>query len=181
MGFQLSIPAKQLAKELDDVAKKTKKAGVRALNKTATQSRNYAQKETRKLINVKASKVKEAYKIAKARINHKKPLSEISVKYKQIPVIYYNGVRQTKKGITVKMRKDKGRMLFKGAFIAPLRSGVNKGAYKRKGKARLPVKVLRGPNVQAIFVEKLGDFEKYGADNLERIYSHELDFIFGRV
>ena len=104
--------------------------------------------------------------------------SSISVSYKGLPVIFYNGVRQTKKGVTVKMRKDKGRKLFRGAFISTMPSG-HKGSFRRKGKARLPVLELRGPSVQSIFVEKLPVIEKQSTQILERVYNSELNFIFG--
>ena len=180
MGFSLSLPASLLSKEIDEVAKKTKRAGVRALNKTATQGRNIAQRETRKVINVKAARIKQVYRIIRARNNQSVPIARIEVRYKRFPLIFFNGVRQTKKGVTVKMRKDRGRKLFKSAFITTVKSG-HKGVFWRKGKKRLPIKELIGPNPQAIFVEKLNAIEKQSIEKLSVIYNRELDFIFGRV
>jgi len=180
MGFNLSIPAKILAKELKDANKKTKKAGVRALNKTATKSRNFAQRETRKVINVKAATIKKAYWIKKAKIGQQKPEAGVFVSYKPFPVSAFNGVRQTKKGVTVRMTKNKPRLLFKSAFIRTLSSG-HKGVFIRKGKKSLPIKELHGPSPYSVFVEKLDEVERASGDLLERLYQHELDFIFGRV
>lgn len=180
MGFKLSIPAKVLEKELREDAKKLKKAGVRALNKTATQSRNFAQRETRKVINIKASKIKKAYAVVRAKINQPEPHAEINVRYTTLPVIEYNGVRQTRKGVSVKMRKDKGRKLFKGAFIQKMPSG-HRGVFRRKSKRRLPIRQLRGPSVHSVFVEKLSIIEKKSSEILDRVYTSELNFIFGKT
>jgi len=180
MGFNLSIPAKILAKELKDANKKTKKAGVRALNKTATQSRNFAQRETRKVINVKAATIKKAYWIKKAKIGQQKPEAGVFVSYKPFPVSAFNGVRQTKKGVTVRLRKDKPRLLFRRAFIRTVGSG-HKGVFRRKGKARLPIKELHGTGPQAVFIEKINAITSESDRILTRVYAKELDFIFGRV
>jgi len=180
MGFKLSIPAKQLAKELNDAAKKTKKAGVRALNKTATQSSNFAQRESRKIMNVKASRLKKAYKVIRAKQNQKTPRFEVRVKYIQFPLTHYNGYRQTKKGVSVTMRKDKGRKLYKHAFISTMSSG-HRGAYFRKGKGRLPIKEIKGPNPQGIFDIKLSEVERMTGQTFDRLYDAELDFIWGKA
>ncbi len=178
MAFKLDTPAKLLAKELNDTNRKMRKAGVRALNKTATQGRNIAQREIRRTINVKASRIKKVLSVKRAANSN--PMAAIRAGYRQFPVVWYNGVRQTKKGVSVKMRKDMPRFLFKGAFIAEMPGG-HRGAFRRRGKARLPIKELKGPNPQSVFAEHIDIILKKNDAVLERVYNHELDFIFGRA
>jgi len=177
MGFKLSASAKKLEKELNDTSKKLKIAGVRALNKTATQSRNLAQKNIRKTINLKASRIKKILKVSRA--SKTKTISAVRAGYQPIPVIFYNGVRQTRKGVSVRMRKDKPRKLFKGAFIATMPSG-HTGVYRRKGKARFPLKEIRGPSPQAVFAENIDEITNQSIDILDRVYNNELKFIFSK-
>ena len=190
MAFKLGTPAKLLEKELKDTASKMQKAGVRALNKTATQGRNVAQREIRQTINLKASRIKQVLKVKRATNADK--MSAIRAGYQQVPVIYYNGVRQTKKGVSVRMRKDLPRFLFKGAFIAT--ASGHKGAFRRKKGANrrtkgrpatsspnLPLIELKGPSPQNIFAEHIDIILKKNDAVLERNYKHELDFIFGRI
>jgi len=177
MGFKLSTAAKELSKEIDSIAKKLEIAGVRALNKTATQSRNLASKNIRQVLNLKASRIKRILKITRASKN--KMVSSVRAGYQPIPLIYYNGVRQVKKGVSVTMRKDKSRKVFKGAFMATMPSG-HKGVFRRKSKARLPIKELKGPNPQKVFAENIGIITQQSGDILERVYNNELKFIFSK-
>lgn len=61
-------------------------------------------------------------------------------------------------GVSVLMRKDKGRIVIPGAFMGRMRAGKGDDAemqearavFRRKGKARLPVKKLTGPGVRSV-------------------------------
>jgi hypothetical protein len=68
------------------------------------------------------------------------------------------GARQTKKGVSYKVSKSKGRKFVPGAFQGP-RPGVMKASwkgnvFKRVGTSRLPIQKLQGPSPWGVFVKK---------------------------
>jgi hypothetical protein len=65
----------------------------------------------------------------------------VDVDGEPVPLVAYP-FRQTKKGVSVEINKGK-RTIIKGSFVASMKSG-HKGVFVRKGKARLPIKELRG-------------------------------------
>jgi hypothetical protein len=94
-----------------------------------------------------------------------------------VPLIKFIGLKQTSKGVSVRMRKDKPRKVFKSAFKARM-PNQHLGAFRRKGKARLPIKELRGPTVYSIFAEKMPEIisvsEKYLFATIAREIEYEL-------
>jgi hypothetical protein len=65
----------------------------------------------------------------------------LDVSGEPVPLVAYP-YRQTKKGVSVQINRGK-RSLIKGSFVASMKSG-HLGVFVRKGKARLPIKELRG-------------------------------------
>jgi len=175
-GLALKYSKKAFKAMKNDVhshSAKLKRAGSRALNKTATTGRKISVKEVRNEINIKAGAARKQIGIRRARPLNLK--SVLLVKYKPIPLAAYAGVRQTKKGVSVQMMKSKPRKLFKGAFIATMPSG-HKGVFLRKGKGRLPIQELYGPNVQSVFVEKTMLIEDQSLPVLEKNLKHEIAY-----
>ena len=182
--------SRDLSRSIDRRGRLLQIAGVRALNKTATTVRQRSGVEIRTVLNLKAKAVKDQLSIKKARGND--AVAEIRSRHKSVPLIQYNGVRQTKKGVSVRMRKDKPRKLFKGAFISTMPSG-HKGVFRRssrathhsKGRARtsspnLKINELRGPTVQSVFAEKLDALVRIGDPILELNLSREIDFVLSK-
>lgn len=180
----------QLARDVKQHGRLLQKAGVRALNKTATTVRKNSSVEVRKVLNLKASLVKKQLGIKKA--NAANPVAQIQSMYKPVPAVAFNGVRQTKKGVSVKMRKDKSRHLFKGAFIRIMPNG-HKGVFKRSSKAtrrtkgrpstssaNLKVSELHGPSVQAVFAESLNKLVAQGDPILDKNLSREIDYALSK-
>lgn len=62
--------------------------------------------------------------------------------------------RQTKKGVTFRGPGGR-RKLIPGAFVATMRSG-HTGVFARKGRARLPIRELRGPSLAGIWEREEG-------------------------
>jgi len=179
-----------LAREVKQHGRLLQKAGVRALNKTATTVRKNSGIEVRKTLNLKASVVKKQLSIKKA--NAANPVAEIASTYKSVPVSHFNGVRQTKKGVSVTLRKDKTRKLFKGAFIRTMPNG-HKGVFRRSSKAtryskgrpqtsspNLKIQELKGPTVQGVFVEKLDHLVVQGNPILDKNLNHEIDYALSK-
>ena len=142
------------------------------------------------MLNLKAAFVKKQLSIKKA--NRAMPVAEIRSKYAPVPVISFNGVRQTKKGVSVRMRKDKTRKLFKGAFIAKMPNG-HRGVFRRslsathrtKGRPstsspNLKINEIKGPTVQGVFAEKLDALVRLGDPVLEKNLDREVDFALSK-
>jgi len=188
MSFAKSA-SRAIEKEIDGHARKIEKASIRALNKTVRTGRTAASKIIRKTVNVKAKAVNKSLKIERAKKG--KPVARIQSTYKAIPVIEFSGVRQTKKGVSVRMRKDMPRKLFRGAFIATMKSG-HKGVFRRLGKQylkrwspgrkqtrgteNLPIKELYGPPVHNIFGDKINEIIRVSDGVLEKNLDHEIKF-----
>lgn len=138
------------------------KASLRGINKGAAKSRTEINRLVRSVLYLKAAYVKE--KLVLIRAKPGVSVAYIRAAHEQIPVIKIKGVREIKKkggGVSVKMRKDKPRKMFKGAFIATMpkssstQAAGHRGAMKRKTKKRLPIKELKGPTIYAVVNEKL--------------------------
>lgn len=121
----------------------------RAVNKTQTGVRTDISKEVRKSHNIKAGAVRKQVKIYKMFATNltAKTVTGVDAAGRAVegrglglPVIGYSGLRQTGKGVTVKIKKSGGRKLIPGAFVAtmPFRSGVGRMggavAYQPGGK-----------------------------------------------
>jgi len=169
----ISTATRALEKEVKGHQRKLRRAGARALNKTATKGRNVSSRVIRKTLNLKAKTVKDQLKVTRATPdNHR---STVQGRYKPVPLIKFNGVRQTKKGVTVRMRKDKPRMVFKGAFIARMPSG-HIGVFRRTSRSRLPIKQIYGPPVSKIMGDKLPEIINQTAPDLEKTLAHEIQY-----
>ena len=180
----------QLVRDVKQRGRLLQKAGVRALNKTATTVRKNSGVEVRKTLNLKSAVVKKQLSIKKANVAS--PVAQIQSVYKAVPAIDFNGVRQTKKGVSVKMRKDKARLLFKGAFIRVMPNG-HKGVFMRSPKAtrhskgrpstsspNLKVAEMHGPSVQGVFVEKLDHLVTQGNPVLDKNLNREIDYALSK-
>lgn len=78
-------------------------------------------------------------------------------KSRRIPLRDFKA-RQTKKGVSYKVSKKRGRKLAVGAFTGP-RPGLTFARYrgrvfKRVGKTRLPIRQLYGPSPWGVFVKQ---------------------------
>ena len=104
-----------------------------AVNKTITKAATVADVEIRKTLNVKQRTVKGKFTIFKS--NSRKQTARLKVLGGAFPLINFNA-KQTKKGVTFKVKKNKGRKILKGAFIATMQRG-HKGVFLRKFKKRL--------------------------------------------
>lgn len=177
---------RKLSAELRRDAVRLRRGAARAINRTAITARNEAAKEIRKTLNVKASKIKGRLKLIKANAN--KLEGAVQSHYKPLRVSDFNGMRQTRKGVTVRLRKDKPRKLFKGAFIATMRSGhrgafirVPPGSRRTRGRPatsspNLPIKELLGPNDQTIFGEHLDDLVRLSDKVLQERLQREIEW-----
>jgi len=153
MTALVTMDATSLIKGLTNLADNlSKELGVVAW-KTGQKVKSTVAKEITKELNVKQSVVK-----AQVTIDRKQP-SAVVVKVKKtkrIPLKEFKA-KQTKKGVTYKISKTKGRKLLPGGFQGP-RPGVQnvkwKGrVFKRVVKARLPIRQVYGVSPYGVFVK----------------------------
>lgn len=129
------------------------RAIVRALNRAVDAGKTEAVKLTREELNLKAADVRESISVRKAGASLAR--AEIVIAPKPVPLIDY-GARQTKTGVTVKVKRGGGRSLVRHAFVATMRSG-HRGVFSRTPKGggaasrRLPIRELFSTSVRQLF------------------------------
>lgn len=92
---------------------------------------------------------------------------------KRLPLAEFKA-RQTANGATAAPWAQ--RRLFKGTFIARMRSG-HEGVFKRTSKRRLPIKELYGPGIAATMAEKVVQDElvEYGEERITANVMRQLE------
>lgn len=169
---------------------------MRSVNKTMPGVRTDIVAEVRKSQNVKAGAVRKQIKVNKASVTDLRASVDVGRdafgrpvygRGLGLPIIGYSGPRQTKKGVTVEIRKGQGRKLVKGAFVATMKSG-HKGVFKRRGSSRLrdrvePIKELfttsvpdalsNGPALATVMVK--------GQVRLDKNINHETDYLLSQI
>lgn len=140
--------AKRLKELHKDVATQ---ATARAVNRTMEQAKTAMSREIRAEFMLPAAKVNQALRITKAvarggLFQIEARLESPTTRGRSLNLMNFSA-RQTKKGVTIKIKRNGGRKLIPGAFIA------NKGrtVFIREGKQRLPIKALQTIDVAQMF------------------------------
>lgn len=119
-------------REVDRMLADIKGAGdrvtARALNKTMAGVKTDASSAIRAVVTAKKAAVDETFKISKATESH--PSAMIASTGLPLALIDYNA-RQTTKGVSVQVRKDRPRKVVPAAFIATMKSG-HQGVFWRR-------------------------------------------------
>ena len=173
--------------------KLVRKAMVRALNRVALKAFTAIKKYLREKYTLKAKDISKQVKVSKARQNS--PVAFIIATGTNFPLIAFQA-KQTKRGVTVKIKKSSGRKLVKGrpgykgkTFIATMGSG-HKGVFQKTGevrkmergryigKKRGVIAELYSINVPKVIGTKaaLNLINKVVADNLDKEFNRAYDF-----
>lgn len=130
-------------------------ATARALNRTVGQAKTAMSREIRSEFNMSASTVNQALMIKRARVKAgvfelEAELTSISKRGKRSLNLAHFSAKQTKKGVTFKIKRDGPRKLIPGAFL------INKGktVMIREGRSRLPIKAIQTIDVTQMFNTK---------------------------
>ncbi len=129
--FKIKINENDLRKVhlmLSDFKGASERVFVRSLNKTLTGVKTDSSTAIRAVITAKKAAVDETFKISKAATG--KMTAIIASTGKPLALIDYSA-RQTNKGVSVQVRKDRSRKVVPGAFMATMKSG-HKGVFWRK-------------------------------------------------
>ena len=141
------------------------KAAVRALNKTAIWLKGQAAKQLSQEAQIQQKHLRKKLQVVKANRSNLKAF--ILANTMSIKAAHLGRMRQTSKGVTV------GKHSFDGAFIAKMPGG-HTGVFKRKTKARLPIKEMTVKlNKQSLI--DLANTE--WADKFMHIFAHELKWV----
>ncbi len=184
MAIDIKIEGeKQLIKKLGvEVFTKIKNA---TINQAAKLGRTALSKGTREIYNVPAKTVnKSVEKITgQNRATPARPRAVIRTtkQTKRNPGLLDFGAKQTRKGVTYKVLKNKGRVLLPHAFIARMpRGGV--GTFTRDTKKRLPITRKTGPSIVQM-VNKVGikSVNRTVNANLSRLFKQNLKFFMSKI
>ncbi|MFP4146586.1 MAG: phage tail protein [Halorhodospira sp.] len=140
-------------RSLDDLAEVfgeelVERARTGATNRTLTRLRTEANREVRKVYTAKSRDVRKALRISRA--SRGRAAGYLIAEGPRIPLHSFQP-RQTRKGVTVRVRRDSGRSLIRGAFKARMPSG-HEGVYVRRRQGgqragRLPIDELYSMSV----------------------------------
>ena len=190
-------------KGLDEVKdmldpKRLKKVITRTLNKVGTQALNAASREIRSVYNIKKARLDAGLKLTKVALATSWENSAVIISARGKPLGLQNfGARQTRKGVTVLVRKDRGRKVVEGGFMG---KGVSFGEHglgaggigttnliwKRTGDAKRPMSkgryagtgILREPIQKLNMTDTVGMMNVIGSEAVKKIVEGKMDQIF---
>lgn len=164
-------------------------ATVRALNRAIDAAGTRANRGMRERYNLKRAAIDKAMRKTYASAAQPVPSAEIVVSGKRIS-LYEFGARVRGKGakreITVALRKDRGREVVRGRaglvgkpFVAKVSGPV--AIWQRVGRARFPVKQVKGPSLPYVFVRKQLQraLEQVAAEVFEKNLKQQVRFLAG--
>ena len=132
------------------------KAITAAINRTLTTGRSRVVKRVTGIVNLKARDARDVIGTRKATYSTLE--GSIRLSRKAIPLINY-GARQTKKGVSVAVRKGEGRKVIPHTFLATMRSG-HTGVFERKPGSK-HVRRVNAKHPEGVWTQ-LGIRERYG-------------------
>lgn len=127
---------------------------VRAVNGTLAQGQTRMAKEISTEFNIKSSDVKARMQVLKANYRNglfsvEGTLQVTSKRGRSLNLINFDA-KKTRDGISVKILRNGGRKVIKGAFIG----NQGRTVFQRVGKTRLPIKAVQTIDVPQMFNTK---------------------------
>lgn len=153
------------------------KAGARAINRTLSNARTVAVRTVAQDMKLKQAHVRE--RITSAKATNKKPVGYLYATTKRTPLILF-GAKEMGKGRGVRAKLPTGAGKYPHAFIRTMGSG-HKGVYQRKGKARLPIRELKGPSVAQSFTRNAEEPTARATEMLAKNMAHEVKYLLGKL
>lgn len=140
---------------IENTGRKLRKELSIACNQTANKSRSIIAREIGKELATAQKNIRTVIRLSK-KASPTDATSTVEVRKESRISLKEFGARQTKKGVSYKVSKTKGRKTVLGAFQGPKPGMINvrtKGnVFKRVGKSRLPIVKLMGPSAWGVFV-----------------------------
>jgi hypothetical protein len=148
----------------------------RAISRTQTSARTEISKGVREELALKSRDVKDSISIKRPGRDDK-PTGNVRIKAKPIALKRY-GARTTRKGVTVKVKKSRGRSVVEGGFIVESLGGH---VFIRKGKARLPISKLWGPSVVKQVEQDPERYQDFIDDTYRRRFNEQFNFELSKI
>lgn len=174
--MDLKVEVKGLDKFKDflntDTWYKTQK---RTTTRAGSRFRKTVVKDVRETYNIKAKELKKYMRSNLIKIDGSYAW-KMNVKSRRLSLSHFNP-KQTKKGVSVLIRKDEGRKVLSRTFIAK-----NNQVFQRVGKERLPLEIKRTISVPQMFNEQI---VKAALKDIEEFYpkefEHNLNYYLGKI
>jgi len=154
--LQIKINTRGLNRRLTKASRGIIMAQKLALNDTLRGMRTDTSREVRADVNLPAKAVKSTFTLQFATTQRLEAC--LISTGKSVPLVHYGarpkrpvheGGRRPKRGVSVLVKRERGRKTISGSFVARMKSG-HLGVFRRKGPARRPIKQLYGPSVPNI-------------------------------
>jgi len=146
----IRFDASEAIKNIESLNGRSRRAIVRALNKTAANVRTSASSAIRRRRALSAKVVREALAIRKAKPD--RLVSSLVATGRPIPLRDYKA-RATQKGVTAQVSPGKRKLISHRGNRAFIVQKIGGHVFAREGKARLPIKKLFGPSLPSTFVQ----------------------------
>ncbi len=202
-GFYVQIKGLEDAQKLlSGIKDGSRKAIARALNKTVGTSSGGVQsdavKEVAKEFNLTQKDIKRDFKIKKATYTDLS--AYVRAQGRPVPLERFIRTRQTQKGVSIQVKKNRSRVVIPHLFIRKYKGGVfirlalirditsNPMSIRRdkSGKflgkfrdKRFPIKHRFGPRIPDIFsnAEVMEPILKKAQERLDKNFGHEVEFL----
>lgn len=185
-----------------NVRSATPQVAMRAINKTLTGMRTDAVREIREDVTPKAKTIRKAISLDRPRKTTM--TGYFIIRGSPLSLMHYKA-RQTKKGVTVHVKKKNPRKLLPHAFIAGGRGGAGKHVFQRyyvnpnkypvkpfrpgfaygalPKEYRLPVERLTGPSIPAIMAREpvMQAIEQKAHIRLKKNFEHEMSWKLSKL
>lgn len=173
LQIDVSGNIQELKRYLNATKQQVEVAARHALNKTAMWVRTRAVREISAQKNIPQKIVRERLQLSKATRKQLEASLWIGSGRTRVRASRIGKIRQTKVGAVVRGH------VFEGAFVAVMPSG-DEGIYKRKTKARLPIKELKislyRPSLEAI--DRI--IEQRVMERFEVLFERELNYVMSK-
>lgn len=153
-------------RELDDELRgASKDMRRRVLPRVARGARTDIAREVRKRYQVRSRALREQTRIGRVSTGSTSSRVTITLSDRSLPLDAFGSVRQNKRGVAVTVLRGR-RQTIDGAFM--LRGRV----LKRRGKARLPLRAIRGPSLAQMASEVWSEVDRAVAERYRKDLAH---------
>lgn len=156
MDLQVRIDPRAVQAAIGQIGRETPAAVSRSLNRAASGVRTQASREVRQSYAIRARDIASDV-IAVEKSTTSSLAAQVRIRGKAIALAAFGAPRQTRRGVTVTVKKGAGRQLYPRAFLAQGRGGQQVFWRTRAGGKlvpRGPIKMLFGPSVAQIVSAK---------------------------
>lgn len=179
LNLTIDFDADQAVQALRQWPGRTTRATMRALNRALTTGRAEMARRVAKDMGMKVGDAKEAVFVEQATAGRLSVRLAASLRRRPL---YDFKARQTSKGVS-HLSAGGQRVTVPGAFIVGVQTGhagvKHTGVFMRVGRARLPIRELRGVSIGHVFNRHRAAVGQVISDAFEKNLGHELAFAAG--